>query len=229
MRFAVLVFPGSWSDHDCQYVLQDILGHPTDRVWHRASSLDGYDAVVVPGGFAYGDYLRCGAIARFSPVMAALQRHVDAGRPVFGSCNGFQILCEAGLLPGALLLNDSLEYRCEPAYVRVERTDTGFTGACRGEQALMLPISHGQGNYYADEQTLAALEADGRVLFRYCDPQGAVTAVANPNGSLHNIAGVVNAAGTVLGMMPHPERASEALMGGEDGLLIWRSIIERWG
>ena len=229
MRFAVLVFPGTWSDGDCRYALQDVLGQPTDLVWHRQSSLDGYDAVIVPGGFAHGDYLRCGAIARFSPVMAAVQRHVEAGRPVFGSCNGFQILCEAGLLPGALRRNQSLQYRCAPQYVRVERNDTRFTNACSEGQSLMLPISHGEGNYYADPETLSELEADRRILFRYADAAGAITDVVNPNGSAHNIAGVMNAAGTVCGMMPHPERASEAVMGGEDGLWVWRSLIERWG
>ncbi len=229
MRFAVLVFPGTWSDRDCQYVLRDRLGHQADLVWHRETNLDGYDAVIVPGGFSYGDYLRCGAIARFAPVMDAVRRHADAGRPIFGSCNGFQILCEAGLLPGALLRNDSLEFRCLPQYVRVERDDTGFTNACRVGQPLMLPISHGEGNYFADEATLAEIEANGQVLFRYSDAEGHVAPETNPNGSCNNIAGLLNAAGNVLGMMPHPERASEAALGGEDGLYVWNSIIERWG
>ena len=229
MRFAILVFPGTWSDHDCQYALRDVLGQRADLVWHRERDLAGYDAVVIPGGFAYGDYLRCGAIARFAPVMEAVARHAAAGRPVFGSCNGFQILCEAGLLPGALLRNESLQFRCGPAYVRVEREDTGFTCTARAGQPLMLPISHGEGNYFADEPTLAMLEDAGRVVFRYCEESGAVTPGANPNGSLHNVAGIINAEGNVLGMMPHPERAGEALLGGEDGLYIWRSIIERWG
>lgn len=228
MRFAVLVFPGTWSDHDCQYVLQEHLGQEAERVWHRDGNLDGYDAVVVPGGFSYGDYLRCGAIARFSPVMGAVQRHADAGRPVFGSCNGFQILCEAGLLPGALLRNDSLQFRCRDQHVRVERDDTGFSCAAHEGDALMLPISHGEGNYHVDDETLAELEAERRIIFRYADAEGQVTPQANPNGSRAGIAGVMNAAGNVLGMMPHPERASEALLGNEDGLLVWRSMIERW-
>ena len=228
MRFAVLVFPGSWSDRDCQYVLRDRLGHRADLVWHRETDLDGYDAVIIPGGFSYGDYLRCGAIARFSPVMEAVRRHLRAGRPVLGSCNGFQILCEAGFLPGGLLRNDSLQFRCQPQHVRVERSDTGFTGACHQDQVLQLPISHGEGNYFAEEETLAALEAAGRVVLRYCDPAGRVTAEANPNGSRRNIAGIIDETGAVLGLMPHPERASEALLGGEDGLFIWRSMIERW-
>ena len=229
MRFAVLVFPGTWSDHDCQYVLRDRLGQQADLVWHRETSLHGYDAVVFPGGFSYGDYLRCGAIARFAPVMQPVRDHAAAGRPVFGSCNGFQILCEAGLLPGALLRNDSLRFRCQDQYVRVERDDTGFSCAAREGDALMLPISHGQGNYYVDDDTLARLEAERRIIFRYCTPEGLVSDDVNPNGSRANIAGVINEQGNVLGMMPHPERSSEALLGGEDGLLVWRSIIERWG
>ena len=229
MRFAVLVFPGTWSDGDCQYALRDILGHEADLIWHRESNLDGYDAVIFPGGFSYGDYLRCGALARFAPIMAAVQRHASQGRPIFGSCNGFQILCEAGLLPGVLMRNDSLQFRCEPQYVRVERVDTGFSSECCEGQALMLPISHGEGNYHADDETLAMLQDERRVVFRYCDAEGVASAASNPNGSRDNIAGVLNAEGNVLGMMPHPERASEALLGGEDGLSIWRSIIERWG
>ncbi|HJN91942.1 MAG TPA: phosphoribosylformylglycinamidine synthase subunit PurQ [Dehalococcoidia bacterium] len=229
MRFAVLVFPGTWSDGDCQFALRDILGHEADLIWHRETSLDGYDALIFPGGFSYGDYLRCGAIARFAPIMPAVQRHADAGRPIFGSCNGFQILCEAGLLPGVLLRNESLQFRCRPQHVRVERNDTGFSSACGEGQALMLPISHGEGNYFADDEALAMLQAENQIVFRYCDADGNVSDESNPNGSRDNIAGVINAAGNVLGMMPHPERASEALLGGEDGLSIWRSMIERWG
>ncbi len=229
MRFAVLVFPGTWSDGDCQYALRDVLGHETDLIWHREHSLDGYDAVIFPGGFSYGDYLRCGAIARFAPIMDAVRRHAAAGRPIFGSCNGFQILCEAGLLPGALLRNDSLQFRCQPQHIRVERNDTGFSSACEPGQTLLLPISHGEGNYFADDPTLAQLEDEGGIVFRYSDANGDVSPATNPNGSRDEIAGVINAQGNVLGMMPHPERASEALLGGEDGLYIWRSIIERWG
>ena len=229
MRFAVLVFPGTWSDGDCQYALRDVLGHEADLIWHREHSLDGYDAVIFPGGFSYGDYLRCGAIARFAPIMDAVRRHAAAGRPIFGSCNGFQILCEAGLLPGALLRNDGLQFRCQPQHIRVERNDTGFSSACEPGQTLLLPISHGEGNYFADDPTLAQLEDEGGIVFRYSDANGDVSPATNPNGSRDEIAGVINAQGNVLGMMPHPERASEALLGGEDGLYIWRSIIERWG
>ena len=226
MRFAVLLFPGTWSDHDCHYVLRELLGQEADLVWHRQVDLSAYDCVVLPGGFSYGDYLRCGAIARFSPVMEAVARHAEAGRPVIGICNGFQILCEAGLLPGVLLRNESLQFRCQDVHLRAENLETPFTRLCRPGQALRVPISHGEGRYYADEATLDELEANGRVAFRYCTPEGEVTPEANPNGSLRNIAGIVNQRGNVLGMMPHPERASEALMGGTDGLLLWRSVIE---
>ena len=228
MRFAVVAFPGTWSEHDCIHALRD-LGQQAERVWHRESDLDGFDGVILPGGFSYGDHLRCGAIARFSPVMEAVRRFADQGRPVFGSCNGFQILCEAGLLPGALLRNASLQFRCQPQHVRVERTDTGFTAACERGQVLQLPISHGEGNYHAGADVLRELEETGRILFRYCDEQGLLGGDANPNGSAHEIAGLINPAGNVLGMMPHPERVSDPLLGGDDGNLLWRSIIERWG
>ena len=227
MRFAVIVFPGTWSDGDCYYVLSDILGQPADYVWHREADLSRYDCIVLPGGFSYGDYLRAGAIARFSPVMEAVVRHAEAGKPVIGICNGFQILCEAGLLPGALIRNESLQYRCQWVSLRVENADTIFSAACRPGQVLAIPISHGEGRYYADAETLARLEAERRVVFRYCDAAGQATAAANPNGSANNIAGIINDRGNVLGMMPHPERPCEALLGGEDGLYIWRSILDR--
>ena len=226
MRFAVIVFPGTWSDGDCYYVLDGILGQPTDYVWHRQADLSPYDCIILPGGFSYGDYLRAGALARFSPVMEAVVREARAGKLVLGICNGFQILCEAGLLPGALMRNESLQYRCQWVNLRVENNDTPFTSACRQGQVLAIPIGHGEGRYYADAETLARLEAEGRVVFRYCDADGRVTAEANPNGSANNIAGIINERGNVLGMMPHPERASEALLGSEGGLPIWRSIIE---
>jgi phosphoribosylformylglycinamidine synthase I len=226
MNFAVLVFPGTWSERDCQYVLAHEMGQSADLVWHRESNLDAYDAVVIPGGFSYGDHLRTGAIARFSPVMDAVQRHADAGKPVIGICNGFQILCESHLLPGALMRNDSLQFRCVPTYVRIENADTMFTRSGQPGQVLMVPISHGEGNYYADAETVANLEAERRVVFRYVTPDGKQTREANPNGSINNIAGIVNERGNVLGMMPHPERSAEALMGGSDGLVIFRSMIE---
>jgi len=226
MRFGVIVFPGTWSDGDCYYVLDTLLGQKVDYVWHRERDLSPYDCVVLPGGFSYGDYLRAGAIARFSPVMAAVADHARKGRLVYGICNGFQILCEAGLLPGVLRRNDSLQFRCQPVHLRVENAASPFTWQCRPGQVLTIPISHGEGSYFADADTLAMLEDSRRVAFRYVASNGEVTAEGNPNGSLNNIAGIVNERGNVLGMMPHPERASEKLMGGEDGMLIWRSIIE---
>ncbi len=226
MRFAVVVFPGTWSDHDTQYVLRDVLDQEADLVWHREADLSNYDCIVLPGGFSYGDYLRCGAIARFSPVMAAVARHAEAGRPVLGICNGFQILCEAGLLPGVLRRNESLQFRCEDVYLRVENSHTPLTSLCQPGQVLRIPISHYEGSYYAGESTLDELESSDRVAFRYCTAGGEATVDANPNGSVRNIAGIVNEQGNVLGMMPHPERAGEALMGGTDGLLLWRSVIE---
>jgi phosphoribosylformylglycinamidine synthase len=194
-------------------------------VWHKEANLDPYDAVVIPGGFSYGDHLRTGAIARFSPVMEAVARHVEAGKPVIGICNGFQILCESHLLPGALMRNDSLQFRCIPTYLRIENASTIFT--CVGTQGdvLEVPISHGEGNYYADADTVARLEAERRVVFRYATPDGEVTPEANPNGSINNIAGIINERGNVLGMMPHPERAGEARLGSTDGLVIFRSMI----
>jgi phosphoribosylformylglycinamidine synthase I len=226
VKFAVLVFPGTWSERDCQYVLSHELGQQAELVWHRESDLSGYDAVVIPGGFSYGDYLRTGAIARFSPVMDAVGRHAAAGKPVIGICNGFQILCESHLLPGALMRNDSLQFRCMPAWLRIENADTIFTRAGRAGQVLEVPIAHGEGNYYADPETIDRLEQERRVVFRYVTPEGEQTAAANPNGSINNIAGIINERGNVLGMMPHPERSGEALMGSTDGLVIFRSMIE---
>jgi phosphoribosylformylglycinamidine synthase len=228
MRFAVLVFPGTWSDHDCHYALTHGLGQEADLVWHRESDLSRYDAIILPGGFSYGDYLRCGAIARFSPVMEAVRREAARGKLVFGSCNGFQILCEAGLLPGVLMRNASTQFRCEPVHLRVETASTPFTSAAARGDVLSMPIAHGEGNYFADPVTLARLNAEDRVVFRYCDAAGAVTPAANPNGAIENIAGILNEGRNVLGMMPHPERVSEALMGGTDGLVIWRSMLA-WG
>lgn len=229
MRWGVVVFPGTWSDGDCYHVLRDLLEQDAEYVWHRDTDLDRFDAVVLPGGFSYGDYLRTGAVARFAPVMEAVARHADRGRLVIGICNGFQILCEAGLLPGALLRNDSLQFRCMPVHLRTETVHSPFTTRCRPGQVLQAPISHGEGRYFADDETLSWLRDEDRVVFRYCTPDGTVTPEANPNGSLDSIAGIVNERRNVLGMMPHPERASEALMGGEDGLTIWRSMIAAVG
>jgi len=226
LRFAIIVFPGTWSDGDCHYSLTHVLGQEAEYVWHRQDSLSDYDAIVLPGGFSYGDYLRPGAIARFSPIMEKVVREAERGKLVIGICNGFQVLCEAGLLPGALRRNGCLQYRCQWVNLRVESARTPFTGACTASQVLRIPISHGEGSYYADAETLARLEREGQVVFRYCEPDGAVTPDANPNGSAGNIAGIVNAGGNVLGLMPHPERVCEEVLGGEDGLYIWRSMVE---
>jgi phosphoribosylformylglycinamidine synthase len=225
VKWGIVVFPGTWSDRDCMHALTTILGQSARYVDHRESDLSEFDAVILPGGFAYGDHLRCGAVARFAPVMEAVTRFADRGGPVLGICNGFQILQEARLLPGALLRNDSCEFRCEWVHLRVERAESPFTRDCRPGQVLRVPISHGEGNFYADPQTLQSLEQGGQIVFRYSTPDGRVTRDANPNGSLGNIAGIVNARGNVLGMMPHPERACEPLLGGADGLWILRSAV----
>ncbi|MCS7207907.1 MAG: phosphoribosylformylglycinamidine synthase subunit PurQ [Dehalococcoidia bacterium] len=226
MRFAVIVFPGTWSDLDCWWVLREVFEQQVDFVWHKERDLSRYDCAILPGGFSFGDYLRPGAIARFSPIMDAVHAFAQRGRLVLGICNGFQILCEAGLLPGALLRNDHLEFRCQWVHLRVEHTASPFTSACRPGQVLRIPISHGEGRYYADPDTLAEMERNGQVLFRYSDPQGRITPQANPNGSLNNIAGVVNRQGNVLGMMPHPERCCETDVGGTDGRFIFLSILQ---
>jgi phosphoribosylformylglycinamidine synthase len=225
MRSGVVVFPGTWSDRDCGHALGEVLGQGVDYIDHRERRLDGLDLVVLPGGFSYGDYLRCGAIARFTPVMTAVTAFAERGGLVLGICNGFQILQEARLLPGALLRNASCEFRCEWVHLRVEQNRCAFTLDGRPGQVLRIPISHGEGNFFADPQTLGTLEAESRVVFRYCTPDGHPIAEANPNGSLNNIAGIANARGNVVGMMPHPERACEALLGSEDGLLIFQSAI----
>jgi phosphoribosylformylglycinamidine synthase len=225
VKFAIVRFPGTWSDRDCRHVLVDVLGQQADIVWHRETDLGDYDAIVLPGGFSYGDYLRCGAIARFSPVMEEVVRQARRGVPVIGICNGFQVLCESGLLPGALIRNDSLQFRCEWVHlVRGGGSSPWLDGIADGE-VLRIPISHGEGNYFADEATVARLEDAGRVAFRYSDDTGAVTAAANPNGSIRGIAGILDETGRILGMMPHPERAGERLVGGVDGNKIWGSMI----
>ena len=226
MRFAILVFPGTWSEGDCHHAVTAALGQEAGYVWHQERTLAGYDAVIIPGGFSYGDYLRAGAIARFAPVMDAVREFAAAGGPVIGICNGFQMLCEAGLLPGVLRRNAHLQYRCQWTLLRTERTDTPFSSRCRPGQTLAVPVSHGEGNYYADADTLAQLEGEGRILFRYCAPDGRLDAAANPNGSARHIAGIVNAGGNVLGMMPHPERSCEPMLGSADGNLILGSIVD---
>jgi phosphoribosylformylglycinamidine synthase len=226
MNFGVVVFPGSNCDHDCQHVFQDVLGQEVTMVWHRETSVAGLDGVILPGGFSYGDYLRTGAIARFSPVMHAVKEFAAGGGLVLGICNGFQILLEAGLLPGAMLRNRSLHFVCKDTYVRVENAATPFTMSCHPGQVLKIPVAHADGNYYTDPVTLAGLQANAQVVFRYCSTDGRVSPEANPNGSQDNIAGLRNAAGNVLGMMPHPERCAEAVLGNRDGRLILASMLE---
>ena len=225
MTFAVVVFPGSNCDHDAYHAAKHVLGQSARFVWHKETSLGDADAVILPGGFSHGDYLRTGAIARFSPVMQAVSAFAAAGRPVLGICNGFQILLECGLLPGAMLRNSDLKFHCEFVNVRVERTDTAFTGLCRPGQVLRVPVAHGEGNYYAPPDVLANLEAEGRVVFRYSTAAGEITDDANVNGSLHNIAGICNEGRNVVGLMPHPERACELAVGSADGLVMLKSVV----
>jgi phosphoribosylformylglycinamidine synthase len=226
MKFAVVVFPGSNCDHDAYYAVKHVLGQDAAFVWHKDASLGGADVVVLPGGFAHGDYLRTGAIARFSPVMAEVKKFADAGGPVLGICNGFQVLLEAGLLPGAMLRNRSVKFQCEHVFVRVEQTDTPFTAACSKGQILRIPIAHGEGNYYAEPETVARLEHNRQVIFRYTTADGEVTDAANPNGALNNIAGLCNESRNVVGLMPHPERACEMAVGSADGLIVLESVLK---
>jgi phosphoribosylformylglycinamidine synthase I len=225
LRCAVIVFPGTWSDTDCYHVLDSVYGVSVDYVWHQETDLSKYDIAFLPGGFSYGDYLRPGAIAQFSPIMAGIELMVQHGKTVIGICNGFQVLCEAGILPGVLLKNSHLQYRCQWTNLRVENNMTRFTQSCDQEQILSIPISHGDGNYYADPETIIELEKNEQILFKYSSDVGEVTSPYNPNGSLNNIAGVTNTDHNVLGMMPHPERSCEAITGGEDGRFIFESIL----
>ncbi|MEL6261969.1 MAG: phosphoribosylformylglycinamidine synthase subunit PurQ [Cyanobacteria bacterium J06626_6] len=226
MKFGVIVFPGSNCDRDIAYILQDMLHQPIQMIWHEDSDLAGVDVVVVPGGFSYGDYLRCGAIAQFSAAMRSTLHHAEQGKPVMGICNGFQILTEMGLLPGALVRNRDLHYICDRIPMTVERSDSLWTQGYQAGQRIILPIAHGEGCYFADQDTLKALEDNRQVLFRYCDASGQPTEAGNPNGSLHNIAGICNAAGNVLGMMPHPERAADPALGGTDGLALFKGLLQ---
>jgi phosphoribosylformylglycinamidine synthase I len=225
MNFAVLQFPASNCDQDAVHVLRNVLGHSARLLWHKETSLGNADAVIVPGGFSYGDYLRTGAIARFSPVMQAVQTFAANGGLVLGICNGFQILCEAGLLPGALIRNRSLQFRCEHIYLKTLTTDSPFTNSIPADKVLRVPIAHGEGCYFADDATLALLRAKDQVLWQYVSAAGEVTDTANPNGSLQNIAGICNERRNVAGLMPHPERAAEAVLGSADGKLIFESLI----
>jgi phosphoribosylformylglycinamidine synthase len=224
-KFAVIVFPGSNCDHDAYHAVKHVLGADAEFVWHKENELSNVDAVILPGGFSYGDYLRCGAIARFSPVMREVVRFAGKGGPVIGICNGFQVLTEAGLLPGALIRNKSLRFACHDVHLSCCNNTTRFTSCIPGKKVLRMPIAHGEGNYIADSETIDKLEGDGRVVFRYCTSDGVVDMESNPNGSINNIAGIINAGGNVLGMMPHPERACENLLGSDDGAMIFKSML----
>jgi phosphoribosylformylglycinamidine synthase len=224
MRVGVVVLPGSNCDHDALHVVNDVLGAEAEVLWHKETDLKGVDCVIIPGGFAYGDYLRAGALAKFAPIMEPIKRHAASGGLVMGICNGFQVLTEAGLLPGALMRNEHLRFVSRDILLRVEEMGTPFTGELSPGQLLRMPIAHGEGNYFADEATLDELERNGQVIFRYCDSEGRITRQSNPNGSARNIAGICNRERNVLGMMPHPERCSEPLLGNTDGLGIFRSI-----
>jgi len=226
MKVAVIQFPGSNCDTDCQAAVDSFPGIQSEIVWHKETSLAGYDAVVLPGGFSYGDYLRCGSIARFSPIMAAVRAAADSGVLVLGICNGFQILCEAGLLPGTLLRNNGLLFRCEHLHLRVESDNSPFTSVLHQGQVLDIPIAHGEGNYFADAETLKALHANSQILVRYCDASGNISPEANPNGSLGIIAGICSHGRNVFGLMPHPERVCDPLLGGTDGRGIFQSMLE---
>ncbi len=226
MKFGVVVFPGSNCDHDAYHAIENILKHPVEFIWHQSEDLANCDAVILPGGFSYGDYLRTGAIARFSPVMKSVERFARSGGLVLGICNGFQILLEAGLLPGAMMRNSGLRFICRHVYIRVEQTDTPFTNAAKKGQILKIPIAHSDGNYTADEAVLEQFEKSRQIIFRYTTADGTGEAAGNPNGSMHNIAGICNRERNVAGLMPHPERAVEAALGSADGLVIFRSLVE---
>jgi len=226
MRFGIVVFPGTNCDADTLWVVRELLQQPAEPVWHEDTDLRAFDAIILPGGFAHGDYLRAGAIARFSPVMGAVAEFAAAGKPVMGICNGFQVLVEAGLLPGAMMRNAGLRFLCKAVFLRVENADTQFTNACAPGRVLRMPIAHNEGAYYADAGTLARMQERGQIVLRYCDRDGRVTQAANPNGSLENIAGICNEAGNVFGLMPHPERAAEPLLGSADGRLLFQSLID---
>ena len=224
-KFGIIIFPGTWSDKDCYYAINNILNNEARYIWHKETNIDDYDCLVLPGGFSYGDYLRPGAIARFSPVMKEIINFAKKGKPIIGICNGFQILCEAKLLPGILLPNDVLEFRCTTTYLKVQNSNSIFTNECNKNDILNIPISHGEGNYFANEDTIKDLEENKRILFKYSSVSGNITKSANPNGSTNNIAGIINKKGNILGMMPHPERSCEKSLGSEDGNLIFKSIM----
>ena len=226
MKFGIVVFPGSNCDHDCYHVVKNVLGQEAEYIWHKETQINGFDCLILPGGFSYGDYLRTGAIAKFSPVMKGVKEFADRGGLVIGICNGFQILVEAGLLPGVLLRNRDLKFICENRYLKVENSDIPFTRLYNKGEVVSIPIAHAEGNYFADDETLKRLQDNGQIVFRYCDADGNTTDDANPNGSLLNVAGVCNEKRNVLGMMPHPERCAEEIMGNTDGKRVFESLIK---
>jgi len=228
LKVAIIVFPGSNCDHDVYYVFKKILGQDTNFVWHKDVHLDDYQIIVLPGGFSYGDYLRCGAISRFSPIMKEVIHQAKKGIKIIGICNGFQILTESGLLPGALLKNDNQKFVCKTVNLKVENNSTAFTHLCRPGEILRIPVAHGEGNYYCDHETLKRIQESGQIVFKYATPDGEINADANPNGSLYNIAGIINEEGNILGMMPHPERRSEKILGHNEGRKILQSMIENF-
>lgn len=228
MKFGVVVFPGSNCDADCFHVIDHVLQEKAEYLWHGEEDLKAVDCVVLPGGFSYGDYLRTGAIARFSPLMNKVVEHGIKGGLILGICNGFQVLTEIGLLPGALIRNPSLQFQCHDAFLRVETTKTPFTGLYSPKQVIRIPIAHGEGSFVADKETLDRLENEGRVVFRYCSSEGVVNEESNPNGSVNNIAGIINEKGNILGMMPHPERCAEEILGGVEGRLLFESLVKWW-
>ncbi len=228
MRFGVVVFPGSNCDADCYHIIDKVLEQPVEYLWHGHDSLKEIDCIILPGGFSYGDYLRTGAIARFSALMDQVLEFGKKGGLILGICNGFQVLTEMGLLPGALIRNPSLQFQCYDTFLRVERTDTPFTGCYAHRQVVKIPIAHGEGSFFADKDTLERLENEGRVIFRYCNAAGEVVAEANPNGSLNNIAGIINEKGNILGMMPHPERCAEDILGNVEGRYLFESLVKWW-
>jgi len=227
MKFGIVIFPGSNCDQDCFYVIKDILRQSVEYIWHKQTKLDNFDCIILPGGFSYGDYLRTGAVARFSPIMPTIVEFAKKGGLVIGICNGFQILLEAGLLPGAILRNKNLHFICKYVRIKTENNNTPFTNLCEQNQILEIPIAHNEGNYYIDEKGLADLKKNNQIAFCYCNKQGRIDIQSNPNGALENIAGIVNKNGNILGMMPHPERAAENILGSKDGLFIFRSILQR--
>ena len=226
MRFGVVVFPGSNCDQDCFYIIKNVLGQPVKYIWHKAKKLDGIDCLILPGGFSYGDYLRTGAIARFSPIMKVITDFAAKKNTIIGICNGFQILLEAGLLPGAMLRNKNIHFICKHVYLNTKSNKTRFTSLCGENQILRMPIAHNEGNYYIDEKGLKALEKNNQIIFRYCNRDGTANEESNPNGALANIAGIINKDGNILGMMPHLERSAEKVLGSEEGLLIFKSVVK---